>query len=172
MKPSPGAAVLASHIRDMQQQRCPLCDGVEWVCENHPEPPWTTKSPRRCSLGSSALRSFGAGQRRVFVLKLTIEGLQFLIDRLHFLLGGLKLFIGRLQFLIDGLHFLRGQLRLLHVSFEFTDGGLDLGLGCAQLVCLSRGSLPFNRRSLGAANRGKLAKGDDGQVRLDWFNNH
>jgi hypothetical protein len=33
-------------------KHCPICEGTKWVCENHPEKPWTDTSPRGCECGA------------------------------------------------------------------------------------------------------------------------
>lgn len=33
---------------------CPLCAGVGWVCENHPNKPWADDVPNGCTCGAGA----------------------------------------------------------------------------------------------------------------------
>jgi hypothetical protein len=30
---------------------CPICEGIGWVCENHPDQPWT--GPHACTCGGA-----------------------------------------------------------------------------------------------------------------------
>lgn len=31
---------------------CPICQDVEWVCENHPDRPWSKDKPNGCVCGA------------------------------------------------------------------------------------------------------------------------
>ena len=33
---------------------CPTCQDVEWVCENHPDRPWSKDKPNGCECGAGA----------------------------------------------------------------------------------------------------------------------
>ena len=42
----------------MTNPKCPICFGIGWVCENHPDKPWTV------SLAASAVRVCRASEAR------------------------------------------------------------------------------------------------------------
>jgi len=67
-------------------------------------------------------------------LQLSVDGAQFLVDRLQFFLGSFQFLVGGLQFFVHGLHFLVGGFQLFVGGFQFLIGGLEVFLLGPQLL--------------------------------------
>ncbi len=59
-------------------------------------------------------------------LQLGVDGLEFLVQRLHLLLGGGEFLVGGLQFFVGGLHFFVGGPEFLLRGLHLFAGGLQL----------------------------------------------
>ena len=50
-KPLGGAALLSGTARYPMDRNCPVCFGIGWVCENHPDRAWSDELGCMCGAG-------------------------------------------------------------------------------------------------------------------------
>ena len=71
----------------------------------------------------------GALQFPDLVLKLVVDGVQFLVERLKLLFRGFQFLVGRLKFLVHRRGFLVRRLQFLVGGFQMLDGVAQFGAG-------------------------------------------